>query len=87
MNDKIKEFYESISLGLEIEFSYVGVFYFVGHDDSGWYIENMPEGGWNSGGMSDREYFNSPDELMDYAKLGEKHLKNCWDDVDITEIC
>ena len=78
MSDKIKEFYEAISLGREVEFSYNGLDYFVSHDNVRWHIFCVP--------TKAKQYFASPDELMNNAKLEDEYLKDCWVDVDITDI-
>lgn len=70
-----KEFIAATKMNREIEFDYNGVNYFKSSDDKGYYI-------WCEKDNS-RQYYSSPDELLEKGKLEDKPLKDLWDEINI----
>ena len=77
MNNK-QSFYEAIILGREIEFIHNNIKYFESYDENGWYIDNLHD--------DSRQYFDSCDELMIFARLNGVIIEECWDGMEIEYI-
>ena len=84
MTEYEKEFAEAISMGREVEFSCEGVDYFASHNgrkdrnEKRWYVYNEA--------TKETEYFSSPSDLLQNAKLGNKFLRDSWDIIEIAYI-
>lgn len=70
-----KEFIAATMMNREIEFDYNGVNYFKSSDEKGYYI-------WSEKNNS-RQYFSSPEELLEKGTLEGKLLCQLWDKIHI----
>ena len=73
MKDTKTEFYQAVSCGQEIEFSYNGKHYFESRDSNNdWYIycEESKE----------KQRFISSNELLLNAKFADKNINDIWED-------
>lgn len=76
MKDIKTEFYQAVSRGQEIEFSYKGKHYFESREsDNDWYIYCIES--------KEKQHFISSDELLLNAILEEKNINDVWEDIDI----
>jgi len=72
------ELKEDLSIGHEVEFLYNNEKYSISHNEKGWYLTRFSDNVYQS--------FNDSEELLEKALIGNKHIKEIWDNVVVESI-